>query len=291
MSSHSIRPSSDRKRVIYDLGSNKGDNIPYYLKKSDVVVAVEANPELCKEIRLRFADPIQQGRLYVENSVLTENGAAAEVYFYLHQEHSEYSRFPVPDESVIKEYEKILLPSIAVRELVRKYGEPYYVKIDIEFYDQAILRALFADGIHPPYISAESQTIDVFATLVAQGGYRSYKLVDGETVSRRFKNLPITTAAGTETYSFPFGSAGPFEADLPGPWMTADNFFQLLAQEGLGWKDIHATNQIDPDAGCRPDPARYVHDYLKKKIKPFIPKPMRPLLWKLLFPSSPRHGG
>ena len=34
------------KKVIYDIGSNNGDDIPYYLMKCDKVVAVEANPLL-----------------------------------------------------------------------------------------------------------------------------------------------------------------------------------------------------------------------------------------------------
>jgi hypothetical protein len=36
----------DRK-VIHDIGANNGDDIPYYLKKADIVVAVEADPVLC----------------------------------------------------------------------------------------------------------------------------------------------------------------------------------------------------------------------------------------------------
>jgi hypothetical protein len=31
-------------KIIYDLGANNGDDIPYYLLKADTVVAVEANP-------------------------------------------------------------------------------------------------------------------------------------------------------------------------------------------------------------------------------------------------------
>lgn len=34
------------KRVIYDFGSKNGDDIPYYLEKPDLDVAVEANPIL-----------------------------------------------------------------------------------------------------------------------------------------------------------------------------------------------------------------------------------------------------
>jgi hypothetical protein len=30
---------SEHTRIIYDLGANKGDNIPYYLKKADKIVS------------------------------------------------------------------------------------------------------------------------------------------------------------------------------------------------------------------------------------------------------------
>ena len=44
-------------------------------------------------------------------------------------------------------------------------------------------------------------------------------------------------------YSFPYHSAGPFGDDVDGPWVTPDDFVRVLALEGFGWKDIHATNQ------------------------------------------------
>jgi len=37
------------KRIIYDFGANTGNDIPYYLKKADVVVAVEANPRFASQ--------------------------------------------------------------------------------------------------------------------------------------------------------------------------------------------------------------------------------------------------
>jgi predicted O-methyltransferase YrrM len=43
-----------KKKIIYDFGSNNGDDIPYYLLKSDLVIAVEANPALCDDKRNYF---------------------------------------------------------------------------------------------------------------------------------------------------------------------------------------------------------------------------------------------
>ena len=59
------------KKVIYDFGSNNGDDIPYYLLKSDLVIAVEANPLLCSHIKSRFKENIINGSLIVKNCVLS----------------------------------------------------------------------------------------------------------------------------------------------------------------------------------------------------------------------------
>lgn len=69
------------KKVIYDLGSNNGDDIPYYLKKAELVIAVEANPVLCDVIKKRFASAIASKRLIVENVVLTAGKESGDVFF------------------------------------------------------------------------------------------------------------------------------------------------------------------------------------------------------------------
>lgn len=61
--------------VIYDIGSNNGDDISYYLLKADKVVAVEANPILCEKISARFSKQIETNRLHVENCVITSDSS------------------------------------------------------------------------------------------------------------------------------------------------------------------------------------------------------------------------
>ena len=117
-------------KVVFDFGSNNGDDIPYYLKKSDMVVAVEANPVLCEKIEARFKKEMSEGKLFVENCVLTTDDSASEVYFYIHKNNHVLSQFPTPDN--VQDFEKILLPSRSAMRLIEKYGNPYYIKIDIE---------------------------------------------------------------------------------------------------------------------------------------------------------------
>jgi len=241
------------KRVIYDFGANNGDDIPYYLLKSDLVVAVEANPVLAQEISRRFAEPLAAGKLILKACVLSANEAAAGAPFFIHKSNHVLSQFPRPGPEQMGQFEEVRLPSQNVVELIRQCGEPYYIKVDIEHYDAPILRALFDAEVRPSFISAESHSIEVFALLVALGGYESFNLVEGATVATTYQNHQIKGIAGVEMYSFPHHSAGPFGTDIVGPWMTADNFFRRLALEGLGWKDVHATREIpaDPTAHVR----------------------------------------
>ena len=225
-------------KVIYDFGSNNGDDIPYYLKKSDLVVAVEANPTLCGQIHERFAPEIAKGTLVVENCVLTTQAAASDVSFWIHKGKPVLSQFPRPSDAKIGDYEEVLLPPKSAVEIVTQHGDPFYIKIDIEHSDASILRSLLLGGIRPPFISAESHTIKVFALLVSMGGYDSFNLVDGGSVAKAYENHLIRTNAGEDRYSFPSHSAGPFGEDIKGEWMAADDFFRFLAFENLGWKDV-----------------------------------------------------
>lgn len=242
------------RRIIFDFGANNGDDIPYYLAKAHLVVAVEANPVLADHIRQRFAQPIAEGRLVVEACALTVEAAAEAAPFWVHRTNHVLSQFPKPAPDKLAEFQEISVPTVNVVELIRRHGEPYYVKIDIEHYDQAILRALFENGIFPPYISAESHSAEVFALLLALGRYRAFKLVDGRGVSTRYRDARIMTLQGEGRYSFPNHSAGPFGEDVAGPWMTADNFFRVLGYLGLGWRDIHASRVDEPDPRHAPMP-------------------------------------
>jgi FkbM family methyltransferase len=255
--------ATSSKKIIYDFGANNGDDIPYYLKKADVVVAVEANPALCRQMEERFSSAIGDGRLKVENCVLVGDGSQPEVHFYLHKRHHVLGQFPQPDANVVADYEKVLLPSRSVLEILRQYGDPYYIKIDIEHYEEPILKALFQAGVRPPFISAESHSIRVFALLAGLGEYAAFKLVDGPTVAEKYKNHTIAVEGGSEQYSFPPHSAGPFGEDIPGDWMNADDLFHVLARSGLGWKDIHATNLIQPDATSRAEKRRGMRRHLR----------------------------
>ena len=228
------------KKIIYDLGSNNGDDIPYYLMRSDLVIAVEANPVLCDQIRNRFAKDISNGRLIVENVVIGAFDSTSLVTFYVHPSNHVVSS--VVQYDYLKESIEIQVPSKNIISLIQNHGDPYYIKIDIEGLDQQVLEILLSNNIFPPYISAESHTLGIFNTFVKYKKYKKFKIVEGWWVDKVYKNrLYVLPNNSIVNYSFPFHSAGPFGNDVDGPWIDKDQLWDYLETQNLGWKDIHAS--------------------------------------------------
>jgi FkbM family methyltransferase len=239
------------RKIIYDFGANNGDDIPYYLKKADLVIAVEANPSLCRSIEERFAADIEADRLRIENCVVVAEGEAPDAQFYLHKRHHVLGQFPQPEPSVLADYDRVTLPAQPVMRILERHGEPHYIKLDIEGYDEVILKELLRRDVRPAFLSAEFSSIRVFALLAGLGDYTAFKLVEGKTVAERYRSHSIVVGGSNETYSFPPHSSGPFGEDLDGEWLNADDLFPLLASKGSGWRDIHATSLIQPDPAAR----------------------------------------
>jgi FkbM family methyltransferase len=227
-------------KIIYDIGSNNGDDITYYLMKADLVIAVEANLALADHIKTRFATAIADGKLIVENIVVDVKDSADSVPFYVHTSNHTLSQFVRP--AYMGPFVEIQVPSKNIVSLIQEHGDPYYVKIDIEHFDQAILKAIFEGGVFPPYISAESHSPEIFPILLSTEKYKSFKLIDGGSIVNVYKDRSITLLdSSVVQHSFPWHSAGPFGNDIDGPWLNQTELADVLNRVGLGWKDIHAS--------------------------------------------------
>lgn len=219
-------------KIVYDFGAHNGSNIPYYLLKFDKVVAVEANPILISEIEVKFKKEISENRLILINCAVSSiNGNAN---FYIHKDNSVLSQFPTPSD--IENFQVIRVESRKASDIVKEFGFPEYIKIDVEHTDVEILQDLFINKIFPMYISAESHDILVFTTLVSSRQYLSYKILDGRSIHDLYQNKNIDG----QLYTFPFHSAGPMFEDIDLPELNEEQLFYKLAMQGLGWKDIHA---------------------------------------------------
>jgi FkbM family methyltransferase len=220
--------------LVYDVGANNGDDTDYYLKKGFRVVAIEANPVLFKKICERFSDYVQRGILNV--LIVAGGGEEYVAKFYINSDDKISTLYRPTD---YDGWSEIRINVMKLSTIVRTYGSPTYVKVDIEGYDSIVLREIFSTGCFPEYISAESHSFEVICLLVA-AGYNKFKVVEGKFGHSHFNGIK-TVNGSLVGHDFPPHSSGPFGDDLPGKWMNAEEAFRYLCEYGLGWKDIHAS--------------------------------------------------
>ena len=231
------------QKVIIDFGANKGQNLRYYLSKSDIVVCVEANPKLTNAIKEEFSASIQNKKLFIENvAVTTETTIEKFIDFYIHKGNDVLSTLVKPKNE--NDFISVKIKSKSIITILKKYITKetlfYYAKFDLEGYDALVINSMFEGGFFPINISTEVHSVDSLDSIINSKKYSGFKLQEGSKVSK-YLSLPVTTTNGTQTMKFIAHSAGPMGEDMPGPWLTEKSIKNKIKIEGFGWKDIHAT--------------------------------------------------
>jgi len=233
---------------------HNGDDTAYYLAQGFRVLGIEADPELANECRRRFAADVESRRLTILNvGVSGENGIEK---FWICETNSVWNSF---HRSVANRdgcaHHSIEIQTQRFDDILRRFGIPIYLKIDIEGNDRLCLEALRRTPL-PNFISAEDQGIDekvglpTILVLLQEIGYRYFKLVSQSDFAPVFRWNPELLARGLNSaaygrlripavsrvaeyvtfkntlarrnggYRFPAGSSGPWGDGIPGRWVT-----------------------------------------------------------------------
>jgi FkbM family methyltransferase len=219
--------------VIYDFGANEGQNFQYFLSKGYKVVGIEANPTLCDEMNKKFSKEIADKRVVVVNCCLSDESDDEVVDFYVHNEANVLSQFNKPEKDQLSNFSKIQVKTKKPSSIVKEYGEPYYIKIDIEHYDVHVLKELISSKIFPKFISVEAHDPDVLKLLIESKRFKRYNVVKGESLSQIYPQ-------------FDFHSSGPLGTDLKSPWLDENGINELFGRISFGWLDIHASTEDLP---------------------------------------------
>jgi FkbM family methyltransferase len=233
------------ERVIFDLGMHCGDDTAYYLHLGYSVVAVEANPALCDQAQRRFGDAIGEGRLTIINAAVTD--APGDVAFYLSSGNDQWSstdrNWAGRNASTTT---AIRVPGISLSRLLREFGTPHYIKIDIEGADLLALEQLERSGARPDFISVEDCRFGFeYVERLRASGYTRFQLSDQSTIAGR---------ADETGFRFSASNSGPFGEALPAAWLGSEAFlahYTALVRDretrlkharhgDTVWWDIHA---------------------------------------------------
>lgn len=174
--------------LIFDVGMHKGQDTAYYLSKGYKVVAIDATRELIEDATHKFERYIDKGKLILINSALY--GKDDEEVIFNISKISEWSSIKI---NISDRYNSLLetvkVPTVKLSTLFKKYGIPFYCKIDVEGYDEVCLDTLSELTELPQYISCETecngeaeniseeQSLGTLQKL-KKLGYKKFKLID-----------------------------------------------------------------------------------------------------------------
>jgi FkbM family methyltransferase len=237
-------------RLIVDLGMNDGTDTFFYLKKGFNVVAVEANPVVARQAERLLGRFVRTDRLRILNRGITDSASDDHLDFYINHKRSEWSSFV--REIGCREGTPFSVARIAmlpIKELFREFGTPYYLKIDIEGFDQRIVNALSNLPLRPRFISVEEAGVGIVDAL-RRIGASDFKLVSQRNVPANKLPYPAREGRYCRHY-FVGGSSGPFGDEAAGEWQPYDEFrlFYLssvrdekdnMIGDASDWFDIHA---------------------------------------------------
>jgi len=266
--------------LVIDVGMHRGEDTEFYLKKGFRVVAIEANPDLCRECEHKLADFIRDGRLTIVDKAIAEQPGP--VSFFVNNSLSVWGTLdPAWRDRNLELYgadsREITVTATTFHQILQQYGIPYYLKVDIEGADLLCLRALESMPSKPRFVSIESsirsfnEIFEEFSLLYSLG-YRRYKIVAQQRISSM--KLPFPAREGQFVgHKFEPGSSGPFGNDVPGEWIDVEEALRryigihrrirllgdrrfrsriarsVLRRLGLapGWYDTHA--MLSPEIG------------------------------------------
>lgn len=268
------------RTLIYDVGMNNGDDAAYYLHLGYRVVAIDADPTLVERAKLRFAKEIGDGRLTLVNAGIAATHSTMQ--FWVTEGNDVLSSF---DRGMAERYGFTARPMdiqcCPFRDIVEKFGMPYYLKIDIEGNDHFCLADLRRKNV-PAYLSLEvNHGLEEFLTL-DRLGFNRFKLVlqnphqaialapqqptrlqrwwrakidrNKNRWRRRLlrvgllRETPAVAKRLDPTWDFAYGSSGPFGELAPGPWLSLHDAIRALVDHrrrhrGDLWCDIHARHE------------------------------------------------
>jgi FkbM family methyltransferase len=233
-------------QAIVDLGANIGQNIPYYLQKCDLVIAVEANPILCSKLIENYSDEISLGSLIIVNAAIVEEESSDSTNFFVHRTNSVLSQLDPPEEKEL--FDCIEIKSINLREIgeqfLPKRVNLLYLKSDLEGFDDRVVRQVNKGNLMPKFLSAEIQTQASIAELVFGSKFNMFKLVEGNTVSSKYGHAKIKSKNGyLVDFKFADHSAGPMWDDIAENPLPTWKMLETLSTLGNGWRDLHASQQ------------------------------------------------
>ena len=241
-----------KQNLIIDLGMHNGHDTDFYLRKGFSVVAVEANPALAGIAAEQFSTQVKNGELVILNKGIASKADTLD--FYVNEDKDDWSSF-IKEVGTRRDtkYHIEKIKCVPLESILAEYGIPYFIKIDIEGYEEICLDSLFKFELRPRYVSVEAREMGkVLLEKLKKLGYNKFKIVDQSQNSLLKAPTPAKEGKYVD-YEFDSYSSGLFGEETPGDWLdferTMAEYLELLKTynfkdkagfAGGHWYDIQA---------------------------------------------------
>lgn len=176
------------RKLIYDIGMHKGYDTEFYLKKGFNVIGIEAIPEMAQEVGIRLGEYVKTGQLVIINKAI-HTISGKKINFYVNKSKDDWgTALEDWNREMSSDFEKITVQSICLQDIIKEYGTPYFMKIDIEGSDLICLKSLLEMQLKIEHLSVELMSpnnltthkvncLEILAHLSALG-YKQFKISD-----------------------------------------------------------------------------------------------------------------
>lgn len=267
-------------RICYDVGGCDGTDTANYLALGYDVVCIEASPNLATGLEQRFAREIEAGRCSVLRVGVGNREGTLPFHLSLNPLWHSFDREMAARAG---EVETIHIPVRKLADVISEFGQPEFVKIDVEGADFDCLQSLAASDQRPHFLSCEADSDrggEMILILIGMG-YTQFNLVRQDSHTHARLPVPGTLAAvkwslrqwlriqlrrtawlhgklaalrrATKASSaIADAGSGPPPREHRGAWYSAPEFmwlWQSVVYSGLAgstWWDIHATRDPSP---------------------------------------------
>ena len=219
-------------KLVYDVGMCRGEDTEFYLSRGCRVVGVEANPVLVASLREKFAAELERGLLHIVDKAISNSPGRVRLAIYPTAKSwgSISEKFKERNATLGLVPEEVDVEAVTFDDVLREFGVPYYLKVDIEGLDMVCIEALHRFSARPSYVSLEtsattgaSSADDGFSELAQLWvlGYRGFKYIEQASL-RKLNGTLLRSEGSPIDYMHREGSSGPFGEETPGTWQGID---------------------------------------------------------------------
>ena len=187
--------------LIFDVGYHKGESTKKYLQEGYTVIGIECNPKLISYNYKKYSYFIERGKLQLINKAVHDKDDEITDFYICNYNDQWSSCNPEIPYRSNDNVSRIQVYTVTLKTLIKKYGCPYYCKIDIEGNDIIAIKSLINLQEIPKYISAESECtnynnkdiIDPYSVLdtLHEVGYSKFNIIQQYNGGWDGCNIPI----------------------------------------------------------------------------------------------------